>query len=621
MSIIRVLPDNISNRIAAGEVVDRPASIVKELVENSIDSGAGFIAISIENAGCKLISIRDNGCGMDKDDALLCFEPHATSKIKTEQDIENITTMGFRGEAIPSIASVSRFTLRTRKTEEMEGSEVIVNGGKFISCKPIGCAPGTEIRVSDIFYNVPARRKFLKSSITEEKHIVETVYLLAIANNKVTFELRIDGKVIFSSPADENPEYRLSLLFGRETMASSLKVNAIKGNISLFGYISKPNFVRNSRRDQRFFINSRPVKSFLLTAAVRDAYHTMIMGGSYPIVTLFIKIAPSEIDVNVHPAKTEIRFRSERVVSAFVRESLVSALRPVMSPAPSLSLKDIGINAVIGTAQVNYELKNQNEVIEDLFDQKIEVDNFDIEIDILTSRKERTKVENENQFHIDNKTRNSESYNIKSSIPDQETKKFVPLEVKGCGSVSVIGNLDSTYILLSSAGGLIVVDQHAAHERILFEKLLNEFKENRISQNLLMPVTITLSKLEANFLQRYIVEFENLGFDFEFYGGDTIVISAVPASIPLENISRLVSDILENLLKGNESKNKVNESSIARAACRLAVKAHDKLSTLESEALIRKLMNCELPFSCPHGRPTIINISISELEKRFGRRL
>ncbi len=621
MSIIHVLPDNISNRIAAGEVVDRPASIVKELVENSIDSGADFIAISIENAGCKLISVRDNGCGMDKDDALLCFEPHATSKIKTEQDIENITTMGFRGEAIPSIASVSRFTLRTRKSEEMEGSEAIVNGGKFISHKPIGCAPGTEIRVSDIFYNVPARRKFLKSSITEEKHIVETVYMLAMANNKVTFELRMDGRVIFSSPADENPEYRLSLLLGRETMASSLKVDVAQGRTSVFGYISKPSFVRNSRRDQRFFINSRPVKSFLLTAAVKDAYHTMIMGGNYPIVTLFIKIAPSEIDVNVHPAKTEIRFRSERTVSTFIRESLVSALRPAMSPAPSLSLKNIGINAVIGNAQVNYELKNQNGEAKDLFDQNSESDDFDIEIDVPRLNNEKHLFQNNNQSSFDNEAKSSEIFNVKSSIPNQEIKKFVPLEIKGCGCVSVIGNLDSTYILLSSASGLIVVDQHAAHERILFEKLLNEFKENRISQKLLMPVTITLSKLEMNFLRRYIVEFENLGFDLEFYGDDTTVISAVPISIPLENISRLVSDILENLLKGNESKNKVNESSIARAACRLALKAHDKLTILESEALISRLMNCELPFSCPHGRPTIINISLSELEKRFGRRL
>ena len=290
MSSIRILPENISNKIAAGEVIERPASVVKELVENSIDASAKNIFVNIENSGKKLIAVVDDGTGMDSDDALLCLEAHATSKILKEEDINNIVTMGFRGEALPSIASISRFRLRTRKQNMVEGTEVIVHGGRFITENPVGCAPGTEIRVSDIFFNTPARKKFLKSAVTEEKHIHEALCLLALANPEVAFELKMDGRTLISTPADKDILPRLGVFLGSCVVSSMIPVDFENSGIKVSGYVSVPGFVRNNRREQRVFINGRAIKTNIAFSAIRDAYDTMIMKGTYPVITLYVNL-------------------------------------------------------------------------------------------------------------------------------------------------------------------------------------------------------------------------------------------------------------------------------------------------------------------------------------------
>lgn len=596
MGFISLLPENVFNKIAAGEVVERPSSVVKELIENSIDAGATSLWISIEKSGMKTISILDNGSGMDADDAILCFEPHATSKIRTESDIFNISTMGFRGEAMPSIASVSKVRLKTRRKEAIEGVEVVINGSNFISQSPVGCACGTEIIVSDLFFNVPARKKFLKGEVTEEKHIYEIVLLLALANSQISFELRSDGKIIFSSAGDKDLRPRLSLLLGKEIAENSIYFTQRNNDYEVSGYASKPLVSRNSRREQRFFVNNRPIRSILLYSAVREAYGAMIMHGSFPAITIFLKIPPIDIDVNVHPSKHEIRFRHEKLVSDLVIEAIRKALNSGIEPASAVSISRVPIGAIMDSSKIAYEIKEEHK--ED-FIPAFQKDN--------------------NSQHID-----SEPYENRNDISNFTAKeplsnKNSELALPGCGFLKIIDILNRTYILALADIGLVIVDQHAAHERIIFEKLLKDYSDSKLRQELLIPVTLDLSRTELELLRRSTVSFDKIGFGIDFFGEGTVMIHSVPASIKTENISGLLSNLLDSLLEQKIQGNKIDETVIARIACSLAVKAHDQLTLTEAIKLVSDLSRCDLPFNCPHGRPTVINISLKELEKRFGR--
>lgn len=606
MGQINILSENVFNTIAAGEVIERPASVIKEVVENSIDAGAASIKIGIEKSGIKTISVLDNGSGMDNEDALLCFEPHATSKIKNEEDIFNIRTMGFRGEALPSVAAVSKVRLRTRLQEAVEGREIVINGGKFIAERPAGCAPGTEIIISDLFYNVPARKKFLKGEITEEKHIHEVVTLLALAHHEISFEFKADGKVIFSSPGAGNLESRLVLLLGKEVADNLIFVDGKNLNVSISGYVSKPGVVRNSRRDQRFFVNRRPVRSQFLYSIVKEAYNTLIMGNVFPIVTLFIDIDPSDIDVNVHPAKHEIRFRKEKIVAGVVIEAIKKALCESIKPLASVNNAKVPFNAFMSSAKVGYEVKSNNSVSGEFFPEMIASEQKG---SLQTSFVKSSEYE--------------ESNLERAPVTDNEIaiRNLDKLSLPGCGYIEVVGVLDKTYIVGLSDVGLIIIDQHAAHERIIFERLLKDYTELNLSQELLIPITVELSKSELNFLKKYIELFRKIGFGLEFFGDGTLLVTAIPKAVEMNNVSGMISDLLNALIEDKESLKKVDEGVIARCSCKIAVKANDKLTLLESRKLIHDLSKCDLPFSCPHGRPTVINVSASELEKRFGRKI
>lgn len=604
MGQINILSENVFNTIAAGEVIERPASVIKEVVENSIDAGAASIKIGIEKAGIKTISVLDSGVGMDNEDALLCFEPHATSKIKNEADIFNIRTMGFRGEALPSIAAVSKVRLRTKLQGTVEGWEIVINGGKFITERPAGCAPGTEIIISDLFYNVPARKKFLKGEITEEKHIHEVVTLLALAHHEISFEFKADGKVIFSSSSANNLEPRLALLLGREVVDNSIFITGKNFNVAVSGYVSTPGMVRNTRRDQRFFVNRRPVRSQFLYSLVKEAYSTLIMGNVCPIVTLFIDIDPSDIDVNVHPAKHEIRFRKEKIVAEVIVEAIKKALCESIKPLSSVSNTKVPFNAFMSSAKVEYEVKSEKPINVDFLPEPIANDS-----------------KNSSQTSFVKQVERGEFRSEKPSGTDVGTidKDLWKLSLPGCGYIEIVGILDKTYIVGLSDVGLIIIDQHAAHERIIFEKLLKDHTALNLSQELLIPITVELSKSELNFLKKYIALFRSLGFGLEFFGDGTLLVTSIPKAIEMDNVSEMLSDLLNALIEGKESLKKIDEEAIARCSCKIAVKANDKLTLLESRKLILDLSKCDLPFSCPHGRPTVINVSKAELEKRFGR--
>ncbi len=596
MGFISLLSENVFNKIAAGEVVERPSSVVKELIENAIDAGATSLRISIERSGMKSISILDNGSGMDADDALLCFEPHATSKIREESDIFNISTMGFRGEALPSIASVSKVKLRTRRHNVLEGIEVIINGGKFFSESPVGCACGTEITVSDLFYNVPARKKFLKGEITEEKHIFETVLLLALAHSEISFELKSNGKILFSSSADSSLLPRLSLLLGKEIADNSLYFRDEENNYEISGYVSKPSVTRNSRREQRFFVNGRPIRSLLLYSSVREAYGSLIMQGVFPSVTIFLRLPAADVDVNVHPAKHEVRFKHEKFVYEIVTKAIKKVLYPSIAPLPSVSISKVPISAIFDSSKVEYAIREQAE------EPVLPVYQDNSSSDFINTERQSTNI--------------SDGNNIQSNFG-----KNASLALPGCGYLKVVDILNRTYILALSDIGLVIIDQHAAHERIIFERLLKDFSKSKLQQELLIPVTLDLSRIELQLLKRYTEAFSNIGFGIDFFSENTVMIHSVPAAIKTENISGLISNLLNSLIEQNTTGSRVDETAIAKAACHLAVKANDELSMCEAIKLVSDLSKCDLPFNCPHGRPTIINISMKELEKRFGRTL
>mgnify|MGYP000927224240 CR=1 FL=1 len=600
MSKIRVLSEQLSNRIAAGEVIERPASVVKELVENSIDAGATRISVMIEKAGQKLIAVSDNGSGMDADDALLCLEPHATGKIHNEDDIDHISTLGFRGEALPSIASVSRFSLRTRLHDAGEGTEVIVNGGKAVHAKPVGCAPGTEIQVRDLFFNTPARRKFMRSISTEERQIQEMMYQLSLPYPEIAFELTVDGNRIFSSPGAPMLESRITAFFGKNFMSSMLPLEFVNDEVRIDGFIAMHGFTRNSRREQRTFVNGRAVESFGLYRGIREGYGGMVEVGRFPPVILFLTIDPYEVDVNVHPAKREVRFRHEYKLSAFIAEAIREALR--RSPAPTVNIDPaISLHALLESSEVNYEIPTREQSIMD-FARVEEPEAY--EYSVVPSPRRETPEEEKPEI-------------IVSGVPE-EPPLGEPI-LPGSGKINILGFLDRSYLLATADNGLLVIDQHAAHERVLFERLLKDAGRGGAAQKLLLPITLELSRAEAGFITKNGAIFEKLGFDIAPLSSNTVMLSTVPPGIRQENIGGVIRDMLSELMDdATTGRNELDV--IARCACKAAVKAHDYLTLEEARGLIAQMAQCELPFSCPHGRPTIINISITELEKRFGRR-
>lgn len=593
MSKIKVLTEEISNRIAAGEVIERPASVVKELVENAIDAGASAILIETEKAGRKLLAVTDNGSGMDQDDAMLCLEPHATSKIKSAADIENIITLGFRGEALPSIASVSRFSLKTRLHDSLEGFGVNVRGGRILDAEPAGCAPGTRVEVRDLFFNVPARRKFLHADATEDRHIQETLYMLSLPYPGIAFELIMDGKKIFSSPAHDDLLPRIKTFFGRSYAEAMLPVAYSEQDIAVSGFVARHGMTRSSRREQRTFFNGRPVEAPAAYRGLRDGFGSLLEKGRFPPCILFIRLDPRSVDINVHPAKREIRLKQDYTVSAVITTAVRTALR--QSPAPALSLDSrIPLKSLLRGAEIAYTVPDTEQPGLDFAPEPCEA--------------------------------GSPALRREPAAPPAPEVSAGPgeaddaLHLPGSGAVKILGFIDDTYIIGANADGLLVIDQHAAHERVMFEKLLAGADEGTASQQLLLPVTLELSRAEAAYLSRHSETFSKLGFDIGAMSSNTVMLNAVPVSVKQENAGGLLRDLLSELLEEGRTVNQLDVEALAMASCKAAVKAHDRLSFREARSLFQQLAQCKLPFSCPHGRPTIINLSTRELQRRFGRK-
>jgi len=646
MSKIRVLPDSVANKIAAGEVVERPASVVKELVENSMDAGALSIRVSVEAAGSKLVSVSDDGEGMDQDDALLCLEAHATSKIYTDDDIDGIRSFGFRGEALPSIASVSKLSLRTRRRESLEGVEVVIHGGKMLSNSPAGCAPGTEIAVRELFFNTPARRKFLRSPATEERHIVETVSLISLAHPLISFELSVDGRKALSSPACEDLSPRIKAIFGRELAEALVPVSWTESGVSVSGYVARRGYAKPSRQDQKVFVNGRPIESLPVYRGIKEGCGPTLDKGRHQPCILFLSMDPRLVDVNVHPAKKEVRFRREFEIVSAVRNAIASALKssseamagfsPSQEPSP-LSLEDAEPwsrkpCAAPSSFQAPREASRSLESLGQPQPPSLErtmkaalVEYVPSAASVLMKMKKASELLpgglRQDSLIPDEAPKassfasQSDSFKIgQVEAPPQEAQPF-----PGSTGLRVLGFVDDSYIVASIPGGLVLIDQHAAHERILFEKLLKGV-DGSLSQRLLIPINVEVSRSDFSFVSKNAEAFKALGFEVEPFGQSSFKLNAIPAALEQSNAGGMFKELVSCLVEDGESGLRTDSAKIALAACKAAVKSHDKLSMDEAASLIKQMARCEQPFSCPHGRPTVINISVKELERRFGRK-
>ncbi|HEY2614379.1 MAG TPA: DNA mismatch repair endonuclease MutL [Chthoniobacterales bacterium] len=596
MSRIRLLPEILASQVAAGEVVERPASVVKELVENSIDAGARKIEINIKRGGISLVRVVDDGCGMDRDDALLSLERHATSKIRTAADLAAIATLGFRGEALPSIASVSRFRLSTREPNAIAGTEIIVAGGRIETVRDGGEAPGTQVEVRSLFYNLPARRKFLRSENTESRNIEHQLHLQAIGHPQIGFVFVRDQRIAFQLPSAANLLERIRDLHGNELVERLLAVAETPGlaRIRIRGLIGQAGVSRQSRAQQLVFVNGRAVESPVLSAALREGYHTALMRGQFPVTFLFLDLDPAAVDVNVHPAKREVRFRDPGAV----REAVVKAIQRTLES---------------GRRHWQQQFQKPPPVPAQ-FHQP----------DIL-SEPAATLRSAQNQFPaaipepaIPHQRSASSNLGSISALPD-------PVDIASPSQqFQIIGVLNKLYVLMENQDGLVLVDQHAAHERILFEELRRRMEEQGVpSQRLLLAQTFELAPRDVEWVERNGTTLQKMGIGIEPFGRNAFKIDSLPTFLDVADpvsFFREVIDGLKNASNGS-SPLRLGEEMIAKTVCRHAVKANDPLRYLEVEKLITDLLQCDLPYCCPHGRPTMIQISLSELEKKFGRKV
>ncbi len=604
MSRIRLLPETVASQVAAGEVVERPASVVKELVENSIDAGARKIDILIRRGGISLVRVIDDGCGMDRDDALLSLERHATSKIRSVSDLEAIATLGFRGEALPSIASASRFRLTTREQDAVAGTKIIVNGGKIDIVRDGGEAPGTQVEVRSLFYNIPARRKFLRAENTESRNIEHQLHLQAIGHAKVAFTFARDDRVVFQLPATATLIDRIRDLYGNELLEKLLPLNGVgSSQVRIGGLIGQAGLSRQTRAQQLVFVNGRAIESPLITTAVREGYHTALMKGQYPVTFLFLELDPGAVDVNVHPAKREVRFRDPNGV----REAVVRCIQATLARGRADWQKKFRAPPAQVSAQptVDLILRPQVSVPEVSHRELPQFPTAEI-----VGQAHRLPVPP------------ADSTRSEPDWPSPAQQKRV--ERAATPQFQIIGVLNKLYVLMENADGLVLVDQHAAHERILFEELRRRMEEQGVpSQKLLITQTFELLPRDADWIEQNMSILQKMGIGIESFGPNTFKIDSLPGFLNVTDGAQFMRKVIDDLKSASDRSSplRLGEDMIAKSVCRHAVKANDPLRYLEVEKLIQDLLECDLPYCCPHGRPTMIQISNAELEKKFGRKV
>lgn len=654
MNKIKILPDNLANQIAAGEVVERPASVVKELLENSIDANAKRIQIDIELGGRRLMRISDDGDGMTRDDAVLAFERHATSKIHKLEDLSTINTLGFRGEALASIASVAKVELVTKTTDSPTATRVQIDGGRIIDVKEAARSQGTTISVRDLFFNTPARRKFMRSESTENFHLTNIITHYAIAHPEISLTLTNNGReTIRVSPAKDLRERAFQLL-GGDLLESLLDVNGGREYIAkVSGYVSAPRERRTNRDSQYFFINGRYVKDKLISRGLLEGYRNILPHGVYPVALLFLEVPLEEIDVNVHPAKTEVRFRRAEAVKDVIAEAvkktlessnLFSKMWNLPQPHEKLEISDQkehffshldpsqSKTPTVEQTNIEFDIPTEDVPTENYVERSFNPINFERQVEnrqryneiAVSDVVEFTESEDGSDFESSVETQNIvRGYEVISPI-DSALKATKPIEVDQLNATKIqpIGQLHQSYIIAVDNQGLLLIDQHVAHERILFDKFRKKEGERKInSQNLLLPETFDLTPAQATTFGLVENELENLGFSVMRLSGRTIAIKAVPADLPPSEVRNLLVEVLETIeidKKGNAIET-IRDEIAASLACKAAVKVNMKLTVEKMQWMIDNLVTNSAATTCPHGRPIILRLTMKDIERSFHR--
>jgi DNA mismatch repair protein MutL len=682
---IRILPENLTNKIAAGEVVERPASVAKELVENALDAGSREVIVEIESGGRRLIKVSDTGSGMSREDALLALERHATSKITCDEDLFSLSTLGFRGEALPSIASVSRLTISTRSAATVEGTEIYAEGGRIKEVKGCGMAAGTVIAVRNLFFNTPARLKFMKSSETEGGHVGELLTRLAISRPEVRFSYLNDGKLVFRA-LDSDLKERVATMLGRPIAASLYPVSyQDAGGLKVTGLVAAPECSRSAGSHLYTYINGRFIKDKVVQHAILQAYRNFLERGRYPVVAVFIEIPPGEVDVNVHPTKHEVRFREQGRVHDAIQGAVESVLKQTpwlkrelqragmtaqMTPPPAVSARvqttlpldppqpaSFGASAArvaeVRELLVDFKARPQPPLRPFLQPSPLPAqpgkETPSAAGEIPLAREIEPSVA-QSQFargttqlppaHARESTYQSAAEPVESLAPERAigaatepaTEQFVEVPANTVvetaqepgyfSSLSVIGQFNAAYILCQQGTDLVLIDQHAAHERVAFERLKGEFAGKAVdSQGLLFPETVELSFRESAALLEHVDELARLGFALEEFGGNTWLLKGVPQILSGSEYLRVIRDILEEL--GNLSRSRtfsdVQEDILARVACHSVVRGRRTLTQQEIVALFGQMDQTDFSSNCPHGRPVLQRITLAEMEKMFKR--
>ncbi len=604
--MITVLDNSLINKIAAGEVVERPASIVKELVENSIDANAKSITVEIKEGGISYIRVTDNGSGIPRESVKTAFLRHATSKISNEDDLINILTLGFRGEALSSIAAVSQVEMITKTHEDLAAKRLEIHGEEIVSEQEIGAVSGTSIIVRNIFFNVPARRKFLKKPSSESAYISEMMNRFALANPKIAFKFINSNSIMFETNGNGDLKPVILEIFGKDTAKSLIDLNYQKGYFKLNGFIGKPEISRSNRKYQNIFLNGRFIKNEIISSAAEEAFKTKLTIGKFPFFVININMPPDKVDVNVHPTKLEVRFEDEQLIYDTVFETVKNALNgEILIPDKKIEIAKKEIKKENAAEQIEINTNAEYNLKEPTVPYLVDIE------EIIS---ENTIFEDFVNEEI------PKEKSIRENIPSVEEIKSRDLFFK---DYKIVGQLFNTYWIIEQNDEIFYIDQHAAHERILYEKLINRLKNEKIDgQRLIQPIVFNISPTEINIINENSQILFDFGFDVEEFSLNSVAIRSIPYIFEKPEKANFFLDILDMLAKISSSKENIYDmkiNNIAMISCKAAVKANNRLDFIEAKEIIRELLKLEEPFTCPHGRPTIIKISKYELEKQFKR--
>jgi len=639
MSIINILDDNTINQIAAGEVVEKPAAIVKELVENSIDAGSTAVTVEVKNGGLDMIRITDNGKGIAPDDVRLAFERHATSKINDINDLMIISSLGFRGEALASIASVAKMECITKQSDDITGIRYVINGGNEETYQEVGCPDGTTFVVRDIFYNTPARRKFLKTPATEGSYITELMEKLALSHPEISFKYIYNGQLKINTVGLGDLKDVIYRIYGRDITGNILPINHQTEGINITGFIGRPIVARGNRGFISCFVNGRYIKSPILFRAIEEGYHGYFMQHKFPFAVLLINISQDSMDVNVHPSKQEIRFKESDKIYSAVNYAVKTALKDSMtvrevSVPDAVTSHEHPVSKKISSNEVSTSTNNTNEALDSKNcsnESSTSTNNTNEALDSKDNEKKESKTkptalkipepfeinrinelkDNSVPYHSDN------IHPVQTSIFDEKG-----MENERLKDINVVGCVFSTYWIIEYHNEMYILDQHAAHEKVMYEQYSKNVNNKTVATQIVSPPTIiTLSPKEASIVNNNISTFELMGFGIEHFGGNEYIVNRVPADLPGIEGREIFIDMISSLLGEDNvrTRDSILLDKIASMSCKAAVKGNKSISKTEAEALVKQLFSLDNPFNCPHGRPTMIKMTKYELEKKFGR--